>query len=147
MPPSLSEQHTSTFAHKGSIPVFSPESRREEILNEFADRYERLMSVLCDAAKNGCAPRLESEYGNIRRWLLDIRASEPSHFSGVISMSRGNTSTGPADDPIVQIVSPATLADLLAADSGELIERVSRVSEVVFEYRASSRGSGSPIGD
>jgi hypothetical protein len=107
-------------------------ANRDSAADEFADRYERLMSLLCDAAKNGCRPRLENEYGDIRRWLLDRRTGRAGHPAFRLSPAPGVH--GGADDPLIQIVGPATLADLLASDTGELIERISQVSEAVFEY-------------
>jgi hypothetical protein len=143
-PPQLLARKSQASGSKSAKRLCPADSRREALLDEFADRYERLVSVLCDAAKNGCAPRLEVEYVDIRRWLLDRRSTLPSYRGAKVSLSRGET--GATDDPIEQIVRPTTLADLLATDAGELIERVSKVSEAVFEHCATSRSNIRPTG-
>jgi len=118
-------------------------ARRDAMLDEFEDRYTRLMSILCDAAKNGCRPRLETEYEDIRKWLLDRQPGSASVRASAIRLSSGPSASDGVKDPLEQIVRSATLADLLATDSGELIERVSQLSDAVFRYIDGSR-IGSP---
>jgi hypothetical protein len=140
---------TASFISDHALPGLGgdTDTAREPIMNEFAARYERLVAILCDAARYGCAPRLELQYADIRRWMLDRRLGGPMSAKAKLRLSNGDRTEGQSEDPIELIVGPASLADLLARDSGKLIEYVTKASEAVYSSFSPSRTDVRSAGD
>lgn len=111
----------------------------------FVDQYERFTEVLCAAAKDGCDPRKESEYAQMRCWFVGnyyrtaarLRPELELEFAG----DAGPSITDYAGqkrtlDALEALFLPPTLREVLKHDTGDLIPRVARVSEVVYRCYA-----------
>jgi hypothetical protein len=108
---------------------------------DFVHRYEEFTDILCVAAKDGCTDRREARYSTLRCWLMEnYHAIAPRLRPYLVQASASATLTmvepfsgrrRPLDGFEVLFTS-ASLADLLERDRGDLIERVSRVSEAVY---------------
>lgn len=108
---------------------------------DFVDRYERFTEVLCAAAKNGCDPRKEAEYAQLRCWFVGnyfrlaarLRPELEREFEGdggpSIADYAGQKRTL---DALEALFLPPTLREVLKHDTGDLIPRVARISEVVY---------------
>ena len=110
---------------------------------DFIDQYEAFTGVLCAAAKSGCDPHRESEYAQLRRWFVAnyyrlaarLRPALDAEFEG-----EGGAAPTIADyagqrrtlDPLEALFLPASLSEVLESDSGDLIPRIARISEVVY---------------
>ena len=112
----------------------------------FINQYERFTDTLCAAAKNGCDPRKESEYAQMRCWFVSNYYRTASRVRPELEKEFGTESTGPviADyagqkrslDAMEALFLPPTLREVLKHDTGDLIPRVARISEVVYRCHA-----------
>lgn len=101
--------------------------------SDFLRHYERFTDVLCVAAKTGITDRLEAEYAVLRFWFTQ----HYPHFSSRIRTLLIGAAAPPAEkDPFEAVFSPVSLRDLLAADSGDLICRVTEISDSFYEVAA-----------
>ena len=112
----------------------------------FIDQYERFTEVLCAAAKNGCDAPKESEYAQMRRWFVGnyyrlaarLRPELEQEFAAECA---GPTITDYAGqkrslDSLEALFLPPTLREVLKHDTGDLIPRVARISEVIYRCHA-----------
>ena len=113
----------------------------------FIERYELFTEVLCAAAKNGCDSRKESEYAQMRCWFVAnyyrvagrVRPDLEAEFKTDVSASpsimdyAGQKRTL---DALEALFLPATLREVLTHDTGDLIPRVARISEVIYRCHA-----------
>ncbi len=107
----------------------------------FVEQYERFTEVLCAAAKDGCDPRKESEYAQLRCWFVGNYYRIAARLRPELDREFGEES-GPsiADyagqkrslDALEALFLPPTLREVLKHDTGDLIPRVARLSEVVY---------------
>ena len=108
----------------------------------FVDQYEQFTGVLCAAAKDGCDSRKESEYAQMRCWFLGnyyrttarVRPGLDAEFEGegdapCIADYAGQKRTL---DALEALFLPPTLRELLKHDTGDLIPRIARISDVVY---------------
>jgi len=108
----------------------------------FVEQYERFTEVLCAAAKDGCDPRKESEYAQMRCWFVGNYYRTASRIRPELEKEFGAESAGPsiADyagqkrslDALEALFLPATLREVLKHDTGDLIPRVARISEAIY---------------
>lgn len=112
---------------------------------DFIDQYERFTEVLCAAAKDGCDPRKESEYAQMRLWFVGnyyrIAARLRPELEQELGRDAGPSITDYAGqkrtlDALEALFLPPTLREVLKHDTGDLIPRVARVSEVVYRCSA-----------
>jgi len=111
----------------------------------FLNRYERFTDILCAAAKNGCSADMESEYDAIRRWfnaeycrvserlrpyLLGISAESWSIKTGLVPAGRSGFRRV---DVLESLFKMTTLQQILDTDKGDLIDRVSLLSDAVYQ--------------
>lgn len=122
---------------------------------EFIDQYERFTDVLCAAAKTGCDGRTESEYAQVRCWLVanyyriaarlrpyletEFAASDAVETPVVVDYAGQKR----AFDVLEALFLPPTLRALLTHDSGDLIPRVARISEAVYRCHSEWESSHS----
>ncbi|MBV9850921.1 MAG: hypothetical protein JO250_14710 [Armatimonadetes bacterium] len=131
-------------------PVTGAASR---LWQDFIGRYEAFTDVLCAAAKSGCDPRKESEYAQLRRWFVANYYRLAARLRPVLDAEfAGEEDAAPtiadyagqrrALDPLEALFLPPTLGDVLAQDTGDLIPRIARISDVVYrcyeEWEATS---------
>ena len=111
---------------------------------DFIDQYESFTGVLCAAAKSGCDPHRESEYAQLRRWFVAnyyrlaarLRPALDAEFAGEARRRAAPSPTTPGQrrtlDPLEALFLPASLSEVLAQDSGDLIPHIARISDVVY---------------
>lgn len=112
----------------------------------FIEQYERFTEVLCAAAKNGCDSRKESEYAQMRCWFVGNYYRMAARIRPELEKEFASESAGPsiADyagqkrtlDALEALFLPPTLREVLKHDTGDLIPRVARISEVVYRCHA-----------
>jgi hypothetical protein len=111
---------------------------------EFVEQYEQLTDLLCVAAKEGACSRREARYAALRSWLLEyyphvgpwLRPFFPCCLDrSEIDVTWVDPLSGQRRvlDCFESVLVPSTLKDLFRQDCGGLIERVSRVSEAVYQ--------------
>ena len=112
---------------------------------EFVDQYERFTETLCAAAKNGCDPQKESEYAQMRCWFVGnyyrlaarLRPELEREFAGNAGPSIADYAGQKRSlDALEALFLPPTLREVLKHDTGDLIPRVARISEVVYRCHA-----------
>jgi hypothetical protein len=119
---------------------------------QFIIVYERFTDLLCAAAKNGCNDQVETEYRTIRKWIV----SEYFRLSATLRPYLVQISPGPHEekavqlprrvqvrllDPLEAVFTRGSLRDILDADDGGLIVRISQVSEAVYRCNDERRGN------
>ena len=112
----------------------------------FIDQYERFTEVLCAAAKNGCDSRKESEYAQMRCWFVGnyyrtaarVRPELEAEFGTEIALPSVVDYAGQKRslDALEALFLPPTLREVLKHDTGDLIPRVARISEVIYRCHA-----------
>ena len=111
----------------------------------FVEQYERFTEVLCAAAKNGCDPRKEAEYAQMRLWFVGnyyrmaarLRPELEREFGGEAGPSIADYAGQKRSlDALEALFLPPTLREVLKHDTGDLIPRVARISEVVYRCHA-----------
>jgi hypothetical protein len=112
----------------------------------FIDQYELFTEILCAAAKNGCDSRKESEYAQMRCWFVgnyyrmsarvrpDLEAEFQAESAGpsVVDYAGQKRSL----DALEALFLPPTLREVLKHDTGDLIPRVARISEIIYRCHA-----------
>jgi hypothetical protein len=119
--------------------------RRNGLVNvtwkEFLKQYERFTDVLCVAAKHGCDETLEKEYNGLRIWFTTRyhRVSERlrPYLVGLSfepkAVKKGMATEAEYCDVFESFFRGRSLSDILSADTGDLIRRVSQISEAVYQ--------------
>ena len=112
----------------------------------FVAQYERFTETLCAAAKDGCDSRKESEYALLRCWFVGNYYRTAARVRPELDREFGGDAAGPsiADyagqkrslDALEALFLPPTLREVLKHDTGDLIPRVARISEVVYRCHA-----------
>ncbi len=112
----------------------------------FIDQYEVFTDVLCAAAKNGCDSRRESEYAQMRRWFVTNYYRTAARVRPYLEVEFGDADVLPSVvdyagqkrslDALEALFLPPTLREVLKHDTGDLIPRVARISEAVYQCHA-----------
>ncbi len=112
----------------------------------FVDQYELFTEVLCAAAKNGCDSRKETEYARMRCWFMGNYYRTAARVRPELEAEFGAEAATPsiADyagqkrtlDALEALFLPPTLREVLKHDTGDLIPRIARISEVVYRCHA-----------
>lgn len=112
----------------------------------FIDQYEVFTEVLCAAAKNGCDSRKESEYAQMRRWFVANYYRTSARVRPYLETEFGTNDALPSIvdyagqkrslDALEALFLPPTLKEVLKHDTGDLIPRVARISEAVYQCHA-----------
>lgn len=112
---------------------------------DFVGKYERFTEALCAAAKDGCDPRKEAEYAQLRCWFVGnyyrmaarLRPELEREFGGDAGPSIADYAGQKRSlDALEALFLPPTLREVLKHDTGDLIPRVARISEVVYRCHA-----------
>lgn len=113
---------------------------------QFTERYELFTETLCAAAKNGCDDRKETEYAQMRCWFVgnyyrtaarvrpDLEAEFGAEYGGPTVVDYAGQKR--TLDALEALFLPATLREVLKHDTGDLIPRVARISEVIYRCHA-----------
>jgi hypothetical protein len=120
---------------------------------EFVEVYQTLTDVLCVAAKDGCTEKLEREYMVLRRWFLArycgvsdalrpyLSSRQVQHSRIVRRTPRKVIARARQLDLVEAIFHQQTVRAILDEDSGDLISRISKLSDAVYrcdtEFRLS----------
>ena len=110
----------------------------------FIDQYEMFTEILCAAAKNGCDSRKETEYAQMRCWFMGnyyrtaarVRPELEAEFSASGPSVIDYAGQKRTLDALEALFLPPTLREVLKHDTGDLIPRVARSSEVVYRCHA-----------
>jgi hypothetical protein len=111
--------------------------------NEFEDRYDRLVGLLCLAAHEGITPSREDAYREQRLWFLQNYASVKRELGRYLCSDPSDTTPGlwgrrPCD-AYEALFLPGSLEGMLAADNGNLIGRLTRTQEALTAWNESLR--------
>ncbi len=134
-------------------PAYRPAPRRAaggsaaaQVWLHFVDQYELFTEILCAAAKNGCDSRKETEYARMRCWFMGNYYRTAGRVRPALEAQFGAEAGSPciADyagqkrtlDALEALFLPPTLREVLKQDTGDLIPRVARISEVVYRCHA-----------
>lgn len=107
----------------------------------FIGQYERFTEILCASAKDGCSSRRESEYALMRCWFVAnyyrTAARVRPDLEAEFGMESGPSVVDYAGqrrslDALEALFLPPTLREVLKHDTGDLIPRVARISEVIY---------------
>jgi hypothetical protein len=112
----------------------------------FIDQYELFTEVLCAAAKNGCDSRKETEYAQMRCWFVGNYYRTAARVRPELEAEFGAENGGPSIvdyaghkrmlDALEALFLPPTLREVLKHDTGDLIPRIARISEVIYRCHA-----------
>lgn len=113
--------------------------RLRQNLMSFYDEFERMVDLVCAAARGGVSPGLEDEY---RRLSLTMQASYPPLRSYVLAYLKVEVSDsqlgmrlcGEATDACQVLYRAANLHALLEADDGEMMGRIDRTREALYRF-------------
>ncbi|MGI4789574.1 MAG: hypothetical protein ACRYFS_12070 [Janthinobacterium lividum] len=121
-------------------------SDASQVWLHFIDQYELFTEVLCAAAKNGCDSRKETEYAQMRCWFVGNYYRTSSRVRPYLEAEFSAESAGPSVvdyagqkrslDALEALFLPPTLREVLKHDTGDLIPRVARISEVIYRCHA-----------
>ena len=112
---------------------------------DFINHYELFTEVLCAAAKDGCDSRKETQYAQMRCWFVGNYYRTSTRVRPELE-AEFHASSGPSIvdyagqkrtlDALEALFLPPTLREVLKHDTGDLIPRVARISEVVYRCHA-----------
>jgi len=113
--------------------------------NEFEDRYDHLVGLLCLAAHEGVTAKREEAYKEQRVWFLHNYAEVQRELGRYLRTDPSDTTPGlwgrrPCDG-YEALFLPGSLDALLAADNGNLIGRLTRTQEALTAWDDSLRRS------
>lgn len=123
-----------------------PAGTAVQVWGTFIEQYERFTEVLCAAAKNGCDDRKEAEYAQMRCWFVanyyhvaarlrpDLEAEFQTEYAGPSVVDYAGQKR--CLDALEALFLPPTLREVLKHDTGNLIPRVARISEVIYRCHA-----------
>lgn len=105
------------------------DSNTEDLtIGHFASKYEKLVDVVCAGAKFGSSPGLESRYVTLREWMLP----RVGHATKILAEHHASN-----PDKIAllleRLLASTRLVDLLGADDGSLIQRMTWISQALFD--------------
>jgi hypothetical protein len=113
--------------------------------NEFEDRYDRLVGLLCLAAHEGVTAKGEEAYKEQRIWFLQNYTEVQRELGRYLRMDPSDTTPGlwgrrPCD-AYEALFLPNSLDAMLNADNGNLIGRLTRTQEALTAWDDSLRRS------
>lgn len=112
---------------------------RLDQLRDFYERYNDLSEILCDAARYGPTTRLETNYSDVRKWMVShygpIRRFVVAYLRYDSADARqGLDLHGQSADAFEALFCASTLGEFLRADDGLMIARMSRTREALHLY-------------
>ncbi len=121
-------------------------SRQRVLFDAFYDQYDEMIGLLCAAAQVGIEARMEEEYQRRRAWFVSnypqrvqrniepFLASDPAQHSDD-EIKIGLWAHRPADS-FERLYLPTSIASMLDADGGNLIERMMNTQEALGAWDA-----------
>lgn len=104
---------------------------RQQDLVIFNEKYEDLVEALCESAQYGPVPRLEKQYADCRVWVQGHYADVRPFVAAYL---RYESEDDAKCDAFEALVAPDSLSDLLRADDGGMISRITRTREALNLY-------------
>jgi hypothetical protein len=116
----------------------SLEERREQLV-EFYERYESLVDVLCSAARYGPDTALETQYAQLRGWMMrgyqQIRPFAVAYLLYDDSdASQSLALHGYGGDAFEALFAATTLEEFLRVDDGLMMSRIERTRDALILY-------------
>jgi hypothetical protein len=117
--------------------------RTRAAYEEFFDKYDTLVGLLCLAAHEGLKPEHEDEYRELRAWFQEQYPSVKPRIASHLAPDDSDTAPGlwgrrPCD-AFEAMYLPATVAVLLENDGGSLIGRMMRAQAALDAWDRSLR--------
>jgi hypothetical protein len=113
-------------------------ARKRQTFDDFDNRFDRLVGVVCDAAREGLTPAREDRYREQRVWFVKNYEVVKRDLSR--HLPRGENDTAPGlwgrrpCDAFEALFLPVSLKALLGHDGGRVIDRLNRAQEAVAAY-------------
>lgn len=120
-------------------PVPMPLTEQRDQLIEFYEQFEGLSDLICDAAHHGQGAPWQASYERVRRWMSGaypaIRPYLIAHLSCDTSDDEfGLRCVGRPTDAFEALFASPTVDELLAADQGDLMDRLDRARSALYRY-------------
>jgi len=118
--------------HTGPITYQESLQAREEFAEiataDLVGRYEKLVDVVCAGAKFGASESLEARYAKLRSWMLP-------RVPQIEKLLREHQTKSPEKIALLleRLLTSESLDTLLKADDGSLIQRMSSISQALFD--------------
>jgi hypothetical protein len=111
--------------------------------NQFEDRYDRLVGLLCLAAHEGVTAKREEAYRAQRLWFLQNYAQVKRELGRYLQSDPTDTAPGLLGrrpcDAYEALFLPGSLDAMFSADNGNLIGRLTRTQEALTAWDESLR--------
>jgi hypothetical protein len=122
-----------------AIKITPTVQERHEELVRFYSRYEDLVETVCDAAQYGPVPKLEAQYGELRRWMTSNYAPVRRYVVAYLRFTpedaqQGLLTEGRTSDAFEALFSSPNLEEFLKVDDGNMISRITRTREALNLY-------------
>jgi len=114
------------------------QERKDELV-QFYNRYEEMVEAICDGAQYGPTPKLERIYQSEREWMLNNYAGVRAFVISFLTSDDedrmvGMAVSGEPTDAFEALFVAETLNELLNADGGTMISRITRTREALVLY-------------
>lgn len=113
--------------------------------NQFEDRYDRLVGLLCLAAHEGVTAKREEAYREQRLWFLQHYAPLKRELGRYLQSDPTDTAPGLLGrrpcDAYEALFLPGNLEAMFSADNGDLIGRLTRTQEALTAWDESLRSA------
>jgi len=114
------------------------QERKDELV-QFYNRYEEMVEAICDGAQYGPTPKLERIYQSEREWMLKNYAGVRAFVISFLTSDDedrmvGMAVSGEPTDAFEALFVAETLNELLNADGGTMISRITRTREALVLY-------------
>jgi hypothetical protein len=120
----------------------------EPVYAIFETQFDDLIGIVCAAANEGNGPGFEAGFARCRSWWVQHYAWVKPHLAPFIEYSPADVAPAPTGqtvvcDPFEALWWYPSLATLLHADNGHLIDRLMRVQNAAEAWRQEVLGVGS----
>jgi hypothetical protein len=118
--------------------------RQRALFDTFYDQYDEMIGLLCAAAQIGIEPRMEEEYRGRRRWFTGnypqrVRPLVQPYLTAACGAEHDAKSgfwERDTADAFEALFLPLSIDAMLAADGGNLIERMMQTQEALGAWEA-----------
>jgi hypothetical protein len=120
-------------------PVPMPLATQRDQLIEFYEQFEELSDLICSAAHHGKGDPWQPQYERIHRWMMQAYPAMRLYLIAHLSCDScddefGLRCIGRPTDAFEALFSAPTLDELIAADQGDLINRLDRTRSALYRY-------------
>jgi len=110
-----------------------------ELVVSVRERQIDLVELICDAANSGVEPWMEAVYVARSRWFRDNWSAVRGHLSPWMPVSGDDRIDGEPVDPFEVLFRPESVAAVLSADDGSMIDRLARCQSALESWEAAVR--------